>query len=326
MQCIQNKALPSGSMSGSSTYTPKMKCDLVWPKSQENQNNDDSACQGSFNIMLGWWSHDQLPKIAKIKSCSPALELPEFVWIMFYSAPIVEIWAKEFFSYVTFSTFLNFPPWKQHQTRWFQHSWKGKRRGYNYCIVANLTQNGKCIPWKGQWLWQTIKVCLYTHICIYRHLCRSLLSQSSGIQAHSALQSPIFGHLWDTSIPWFRGPWGYPILEWYMSSIPITRHHGMENPYHTPLIPIPCHLPYHVTLYHTIWPHTIPSGVSGVLFTKYEKYFYRLQYLSIGLHLLWAGSSDFCCHFKLQVEAIGCDPLKTSSIGLMPGFGHLHSG
>ena len=29
------------------------------------------------------------------------------------------------------------------------------------------------------------KVCLYIHICIYRHLYRSLLSQSSGIQAHS---------------------------------------------------------------------------------------------------------------------------------------------
>ena len=52
-------------MSGSSTYTPKRKCDLVWPKSQESQDTDDSACQGSF--MLGWWSHDQLLKIAKAK-------------------------------------------------------------------------------------------------------------------------------------------------------------------------------------------------------------------------------------------------------------------
>ena len=46
---------------------PIGKCDLVWPKSQENQDNDDSACQGSFNSILGWWSHDQLPKIAKKK-------------------------------------------------------------------------------------------------------------------------------------------------------------------------------------------------------------------------------------------------------------------
>ena len=30
------------------------------------------------------------------------------------------------------------------------------------------------------------KVCLHIHICIYRHLYKSLLSQSSGIQAHSA--------------------------------------------------------------------------------------------------------------------------------------------
>ena len=52
--------------------------------------------------------------------------------------------------------------------------------------MGNLTQKGKCVPWKGQWHWQTTKVCLYIHICIYRHLYRSLLSQSSGIQAHSA--------------------------------------------------------------------------------------------------------------------------------------------
>ena len=66
MQCIYNEALPSWSMTGSSAYMCYQKeCDLVWPKSQENQDNDDSACQGSFNSMLGWWSHDQLLKIAK---------------------------------------------------------------------------------------------------------------------------------------------------------------------------------------------------------------------------------------------------------------------
>ena len=64
----------------------------------------------------------------------------------------------------------------------------------------------------------------------------------------------------------------------------------MKNPYHTPLIPIPCHIPYHLTSYHII------RGVWGP-FTKYEKYFYRLQYLFVGLHLLWTGSSDFCCHW-----------------------------
>ena len=55
-----------------------------------------------------------------------------------------------------------------------------------------------------------------------------------------------------------------------------------------------------------------------VLFTKYEKYYCRLQYLSIGLHLLWTGSLDFCCHFKLQAEA--------TQLGFIPGFGYLHSG
>ena len=50
------------------------KCDLVWPKSEENQHNDDSASQSSSNGMLGCWSHDQLPKVAKKKkSCSSEL-------------------------------------------------------------------------------------------------------------------------------------------------------------------------------------------------------------------------------------------------------------
>ena len=39
------------------------------------------------------------------------------------------------------------------------------------------------------------KVCLYIHICIYRHLYRSLLLQSSGIQAHST------GFQWNGCIP-----------------------------------------------------------------------------------------------------------------------------
>ena len=39
---------------------------------------------------------------------------------------------------------------------------------------------------KGTMILTDYKVCLYIHICIYRHLCRSLLSQSSKIQAHSA--------------------------------------------------------------------------------------------------------------------------------------------
>jgi hypothetical protein len=110
-----------------------------------------------------------------------------------------------------------------------------------------------------------------------------------------------------------------------MTSIPIPSYHGMETTYHTisyhtipshtipyhtiPLIPFHSYhtIPFHS--YHTIPCHTIPSfqpchRVSGVLFTKFENYFCRLQYWSIGLHLLWTGSSDFCCHFKLQVEAM----------------------
>ena len=82
-------------------------------------------------------------------------------------------------------------------------------------------------------------------------------------------------------------------------------HSGVVNELHTntTLIPIPCYIPYHTIPYYTTSYHTI-RGVWGP-FTKYEKYFYRLQYLSVGLHLLWTGSSDFCHHFKLQVEVIG---------------------
>ena len=105
---------------------------------------------------------------------------------------------------------------------------------------------------------------------------------------------------------------------------PYQYHHTMECKTHT----IPHSYQYHVT-YHTIPYHTIPyhltsyhtmRGVWGP-FTKYEKYFYRLQYLSVGLHLLWTGSSDFCCHFKLQVEAIGWNICKqTASVVTFSAF------
>ena len=101
----------------------------------------------------------------------------------------------------------------------------------------------------------------------------------------------------NTTVPWNVKPIPYP-----------THTNTMLHtiPYHT--------IPYHLTSYHII------RGVWGPC-TKYEKYFYRLQYLSVGLHLLWTGSSDFCCHFELQVEAIGwSDPLKTRSIGFYARF------
>ena len=65
------------------------------------------------------------------------------------------------------------------------------------------------------------------------------------------LQSPIFGYLWGTSIPWFRAPRGYPFCggKW----APYQYHHTMEWKTHT----IPHSYQYHVT-YHTIPYHTIP--------------------------------------------------------------------
>ena len=57
---MYNGALISGSMSGFCTYTPK---------SEEKQHKDDYPCNG----LLGVWSHDQLIKIVKNKSCSTAL-------------------------------------------------------------------------------------------------------------------------------------------------------------------------------------------------------------------------------------------------------------
>ena len=100
---------------------------------------------------------------------------------------------------------------------------------------------------------------------------------------HWSLQSPNFGDLWGHPILWISEPWGYPIPMWYMGSIPIPWYHGMEISYHIPLIPIPCHfIPYHWNDRGIPIPEqAIPSfqschRVSGVLFTKYEKYFCRL--------------------------------------------------
>ena len=42
-------------------------------KSEEKQDKDDFTYQGPSNRSLGGWSHDQLPKMVKNKSCSPAL-------------------------------------------------------------------------------------------------------------------------------------------------------------------------------------------------------------------------------------------------------------
>jgi len=42
-------------------------------------------------VHLEGWSHDQLPKMVKNESRSPAIYLPESVGILFLSAPVVEI-------------------------------------------------------------------------------------------------------------------------------------------------------------------------------------------------------------------------------------------
>ena len=84
-----------------------------------------------------------------------------------------------------------------------------------------------------------------------------------------SLQSPILGYLWGIWILWFKGTSMVPIPMWYMRTIPIPWYHGMENPYHIPLIPIPCYhtipcylIPYQMTSYHTKWPHTIIPKLS----------------------------------------------------------------
>ena len=94
-----------------------------------------------------------------------------------------------------------------------------------------------------------------------------------------------------------------------------------QSPYHSIIPWYGCHIPFHVIPYHSMSYHTkpfhtipsyhtIPSfqtchKVAGVLFLKYENYFCRLQYWSIGLHFLWTSSSHFFWHCKLQVKATG---------------------
>ena len=63
----------SGSMLGFSIYT--LKGNLTWfdQKSGEKQHKDGYNCQGLSSGLSGGWSHDQLPKMVKNKSCSPGL-------------------------------------------------------------------------------------------------------------------------------------------------------------------------------------------------------------------------------------------------------------
>ena len=99
---------------------------------------------------------------------------------------------------------------------------------------------------------------------------------------HEVHQFLDLGHLEGT--PFHSGIWA-----------PYQYHHTVECKTHT----IPHSYQYHVT-YHTIPYHTIPYHLTSYHtvwgpFTKYEKYFYRLQYLSVGLHL---------CGQVLQIFAV----------------------
>jgi len=55
----------SGTASGSTVYTQIMKYHLGQPRSGRTQQKDDYPCQGPSNMLLGGWSHDQLPKMVK---------------------------------------------------------------------------------------------------------------------------------------------------------------------------------------------------------------------------------------------------------------------
>ena len=143
-------------------------------------------------------------------------------------------------------------------------------------------------------MWPTCRVGVVIKVILQCHLTewlnvdvyKQLYSQFQGLNPTWYLEGTQFqGGI--------RAPYQYHgTMEWKTHTIPHSYQYHVS--YHT----IPYHtIPYHLTSYHTI------RGVWGP-FTKYEKYFYRLQYLSVGLHFFWTGSSDFCCHLKLQVEAI----------------------
>ena len=46
---------------------PKRKYQLFLSKSEEKQHKHDFTCQAPSNGILGWWSHDQLPKMVEKK-------------------------------------------------------------------------------------------------------------------------------------------------------------------------------------------------------------------------------------------------------------------
>jgi len=117
-----------------------------WPKSGRSQDKNNDTCQGSCNGLLGGWSHDQFPKMVKMKfvglHCSfhDQLELCSKVLLLWRYE------VKDFQKCCLFFCFLHFSQWKQHQITWFYHIWKAKERGYNYCTMGNLPKKEVVYP------------------------------------------------------------------------------------------------------------------------------------------------------------------------------------
>ena len=143
---MHNGALLSGSMLRSYVYTSKRKSHSAWLKNEEKQDKNDSIWQGPCSGLLGCWSHDQCPKIAKMKVVALHCSFLNLFEICSKVLPLWRYEVKDCEKFRVFFCFLCFSPWKQDQIRWFQHIYKAKRRGYNYCIVGKMTKKECAYP------------------------------------------------------------------------------------------------------------------------------------------------------------------------------------
>ena len=102
-------------------------------------------------VHVGWWSHDHYQNCPKNQSCSPMLYLPESVWIMFWSAPMVEIWCKRFwkalrFFFLFFCIFFHENQTKQHDFTTFR---KLEERATIIVSWEKWLKKGRCMPYSA---------------------------------------------------------------------------------------------------------------------------------------------------------------------------------
>jgi len=127
---------------------PKKKISLhPWPKSRRSQDKNDDTCQGPCNGLLGGWSHDQFPKMVKMKvvalhcSFQNQLELCSKV-LLLLRYEVKDFQKHHVFFFFFFCIFLNENNTKSHN---FTTFWKLKE-GATIVVPWKITKKRSYIP------------------------------------------------------------------------------------------------------------------------------------------------------------------------------------